>query len=174
MLEQARADFNQRRLTTPLDNNAYYYYQRVLALDPGNEMARQGIYDIAEKYLEWSIDSANAGNFPSARDYLGKASSLDPDHPNIPAVTRLIEEHEKANKETYYLPVDGVDQKADWVVSELLDIGQTAAKKGATAVITARTDAEGRWIYQQMNNASPQRIHARLEIGKRPSVRLIY
>lgn len=173
-MQQARVDFKYNLLTTPVTNNAYLFYGRVLALDPDNHEARQGIYNIAEKYIEWAIDNANAGNFSLAKSYLGKAASVDPNHPNIPAVTRLINEHRNANKLVYYLATDGLDQKSTWLVQELQDIGHTVDEKKATVVITARTDAEGQWIYQQMNNATPSRIHARLELGNEPHVRLIY
>ena len=174
LLEQANYDLQRKRLTTPLNNNAYFCYSRVLALDPDNPQAKQGIRNIADQYLAWAIDNANAGNYRIARSYLGKAASLDPDHPNIPAVQKLISEHEHANKLTYYLPVDGLDHRADWVVSQLKDIGHAVTKRHATVVITARNDAEGRWIYQQLNAATPDRVHARLEIGDKPKVRLIY
>ncbi|HKI74296.1 MAG TPA: hypothetical protein VJ998_06625 [Pseudomonadales bacterium] len=174
LLQQAQYDVDHNKLTTPLNDNAYFYYLRVLSYDKDNQAARQGIADIAEKYLEWSIDNANDGNISLATRYLGRAKSIDPDHPNIPAVTRLIDEHQSASRMTYYLQIDGLDSKASWLASELGDIGRTADKRKATAVITARTDAEGRWIYQQLNNGSPERIHARLEIGSKPSVRLIY
>ena len=120
------------------------------------------------------MDAANRGDVRLATQYLGKARSVDEGHPNIPAVARLIEEHKNANKTTYYLSIEGLDQKSDEIIRELLDIGRTAAMRSATAVITARNDAEGRWIYQQLNAASPERIHARMEIGSKPSVRLIY
>lgn len=174
LLEQATLDFKQNRLTTPRDNNAYLYYMRVLALDPHNVRANQGIADIAEKYLDWAIEDANAGHYPSAKSFLGKAHAIEPDQPNIPAVRRLIEEHQNASNLTYYLPTDSLNQKSESIVNELKDIGHSISKKKASVVITARTDSEGQWIYQQMNAATPDRIHARLDIGDRPSVRLIY
>lgn len=174
LLQQARYDFDHNKLTTPENDNAYLYYRRVLSLDKDNQDAQQGIYDVAEKYLEWAIDNANDGNLGLARRFLGSAQSIDPEHPNIPAVVKLIDEHQNANKLTYYLQVDGLDSRSAWLASELSDIGRSASKRKATVVITARSDAEGRWIYQQMNNGSPERIHARMEIGDEPCVRLVY
>lgn len=172
LMHRARAAFDAYRLTTPLNDNAYYLYLRVLSLDPDNAAAQQGIYDIAEKYLEWAMDSARAGRLQEARGYLDKARSVDDKHPNLQAVATMIDEHRNANRMTYYLATDGLDHKTDWMKSELADIARRADKMQATAIITARDDAEGRWIYQQMNESTPERLRARLEIGSRPNVRL--
>lgn len=174
LLQEAQQDFDRDQLTTPLNDNAYYHYLRVLSIDPDNANAKRGIADIAEKYLEWSMNAVNAGNFRLARDFLGSARSVAPDNPNIAAVNRLIEERRHASNMTYYLSIDGLNHKTRWVIDELKDIGRVSVKRKATAVITARSDAEGRWIYQQMNNGAPERVHARLEIGDRPRVQLIY
>lgn len=174
LLRQAGLNLKHGALTTPANNSAYHFYQRVLELDPNNKRAQRGIYEIADKYLEWAINKANGGHFKLARRYLAEAHKLDPHHPNIPAVTRLIDEREQANKMTWYLPHDGLNQKTGSLINQLHEVGQTATKKNATVVITARTDKEGRWIYQQMNAASSERIRASLVIGSRPSVRLNY
>ena len=46
LLESARYDYDQDRLTTPIDNNAYYKYLRVLSISPNNGKANQGIAEI--------------------------------------------------------------------------------------------------------------------------------
>lgn len=174
LLDQARLDVRHDRLTTPLDNNAHLYYTRVLALDPSNASAKQGIRHIAGKYLEWAIDDANAGNYHRAGYFLGKASAVDPNHPNIAAVRRLIREHRHSIKMNFYLAKPGLDHRTSRMVKQLHDIGRTVAKKHATVVITARSDSEGQWIYQQLNAATPDRVRARLDIGDKPRIRLIY
>jgi len=162
------------RLTTPLNDNAYFLYLRVLTIDPDNADALQGLNDIAEKYLEWAIENVNHNRFHSATDYLNKARSIDENHPNITAVRNFIEERRNSSRLIYYLSTDGLAQRTAWIVDELRGIGQTAAEHHATAEITARTDEEGRWIYRQLNQATPDRLRARIELGARPGIRLRY
>lgn len=174
LLDEAYTAFQQDKLTTPLNDNAYYRYLRVLSLDPENAEAEQGINDIVEKYLEWAIDYARDGRFSMARRHLNKARSVDETHPNIPAVAKLIDDQATADRMTYRLSPDRLRQRTPSMVEELVGIGREASSQGATVVIYARSDEEGRWIYQQLNSATPERIRARIELSTPPRIRLVY
>lgn len=174
LLDEAYRALQQDKLTTPLNDNAYYRYLRVLSLDPDNAEAEQGISDIVEKYLEWAIEYATDGRFGMARRNLNKARSVDETHPNIPAVARLIEDQENAKRMTYQLSPDRLRQRTSSMVEEIVEIGREASSHGATVVIYARSDEEGRWIYRQLNRAAPERIRARIELSTPPRIRLVY
>lgn len=174
LLHEAETAFRDNRLTTPLDDNAYYRYLRILTLDSDNEKAEEGIARIAEKYLEWAMANAERRQFRSAISYLNKAKSVDHYHPNIDAVETFITEKRSANRMTYRLSPADVDQQAPRVIQELHEIGRQVARQGARVVIVGRTDTEGRWIYQQLNDATPDRVRAEFEPGGHPLVRLIY
>ena len=73
----------ESRLTTPIEDNAYYRYLQVLAIDPTNEDANTGISNIVEEYLDWSLESVANRNFRAATNYLNTARSVDDTHPNI-------------------------------------------------------------------------------------------
>ncbi len=60
------------------------------------------------------------------------------------------------------------------MAAELLEIGREAGEHNATAIIYARSDAEGRWIYQQLNRATSTRLRARIELSTPPRIRLEY
>jgi len=51
LLEAATRAFTVDRLTTPADDNAYRYYQEILALDSENPVAKKGLENIADRYL---------------------------------------------------------------------------------------------------------------------------
>lgn len=174
LFREARLAFRDNRLTTPIDDNAYYRYLRILTLDPDNERAEQGIANIVEKYLEWSMDKAERGQFRAATNWLNKARSVDHTHPNIQAVETFIDEQRSADRMTYRLSPAAVDQKASRVVRELHEIGREVARQNARVIIVGRSDAEGRWIYQQLNDATPDRVRAEFKPGGHPLVRLIY
>ncbi|MCB0221075.1 MAG: hypothetical protein KDH09_15365, partial [Chrysiogenetes bacterium] len=174
LLDEAATAFREDRLTTPLNDNAYYKYLRVLSLDPGNQEAEQGITEIVEKYLEWAMDRVGDRDYRAATDFLNKARSIDPEHPNIAAVEQLIKNRRDATLEKHNLAEELIQARSDALAAELRALGRRAALRGATVVITARSDAEGRWIYQQMNSDAPSRVRARMEFGETPSVRMLY
>ena len=174
LLDEAVTAFHDNRLTTPLNDNAYYRYLRVLALDPHNAEAEHGIADIADKYLVWAMDRAANGDYRSATEYLNKAKSVDEGHPNIPAVTNYINDRRGASRFLYRLPPGPLTDRADSVAKDIREIGVAATEHRALCIITARSDAEGRWIYQQLNSATSIRIRGRIEIGETPEIRLVY
>ena len=58
---------------------------------------------------------------------------------------------------------------------QLQRIGFEAKTRDALCVITARSDPEGRWIYQQLaDSPGEKRVRAEIEIGTPPSVELRY
>ena len=68
LLRQAERCFRNNELMTPEGNNAFECYQKVLALEPANQQARDGMYAIAQKYKEWG-DSSYPANFERSRTF---------------------------------------------------------------------------------------------------------
>jgi len=174
LLREATVAFREKRLTTPVDDNAYYRYLRVLTIDPENERAETGIANIVDKYLEWAITHAEGQQFREANYYLNKARSVDHSHPNIAAVERRLAELRSANRTTYRLSPTEIGNKSPQAVKELHQIGRKITRHDARVLIVGRSDAEGRWVYQQLNEATPKRVRAEFTAGRHPMVRLIY
>ena len=175
LLEEAAEAMDQNRLTTPPEDCAYYRLLRVLSLDPDNRTALQGISDIVELYLDWAIEQADLNNFKKAEKHLGSARTVDETHPNVEAVAEQIVQKSNARFKTYRLSTEGLSERAIWITEELLEIGTEVQDRNATVVITARTDREARWIYQQLNlGVDEVRVRGDVKLGKIPSVHLIY
>jgi serine/threonine protein kinase len=83
-LAQQRLDANQ--LTTPRDQSAVYYYRRVLALDPGNSAARQGLAQVTARYTSLAHQAMNKGQRERARRYVARGLSVDPKHSDLLAL----------------------------------------------------------------------------------------
>jgi tetratricopeptide (TPR) repeat protein len=82
-LAAAKKAMKAVRLTTPLRDNAYKYYQMVLALDPGNAEALAGLQKIVDRYV-WFLQKERAeGNLDKAKRALQKAESVLPDDPKL-------------------------------------------------------------------------------------------
>lgn len=173
LLEEAYYAFIESRLTTPVEDNAYFRYLQVLSIDPSSEDANRGISNIVEQYLDWSLESLQNRNFRAATNYLNKARSVDESHPNITAVATRITEHRNSKEENYLLDPSGLTNRSISTRTELGSIAVRMQKTSATIIISARNDSEGRWLYQQLNDQTDSRVKARFEQSSKPSIRLI-
>lgn len=165
LLDLAQVAFDNKQLTTPRESSAYRFYLDVLGIDPDNEAAHLGISNIIEQYLSWALDHAATGNYKRARQYVGRAQSIDETHPNIPPVLKSIKEREQAVVTKFEL--DSFDVKARRVSKMMLRHIAKQIKPDVTFVtIQAPDDASGRWLYQELNSRVDFRIQAKFEIGK--------
>ncbi len=174
LLDQAESAFARKRLTTPLDDNAYFRYLQVLSIDPSNNAAQAGIQRIVDTYLAWSIEAIDAQQYKKATNMLNKARSLDEQHPTITALESRISRAQNSRNEAFRLDKTALNSRTDTLVGQLHEIGRKAEQHRAKVHIVAQNDADGRWIYQQLNNASLTRIRATIEIGNPPTVQLTY
>jgi hypothetical protein len=174
LLTQAESAFARKRLTTPLDDNAYYRYLQVISIEPGNQAAQLGIEQIVETYLAWSIKAVEAGQYRRATDMLNKARSIDEQHPSIDALENRISRARNSRNAAFNLDSSALAARGDDLIGKLHEIGRTAERQQAKVRIVASTDADGRWIYQQLNDASLDRIRATIVIGSPSAVQLTY
>ena len=67
-----------QHLTTPAQESAYYYYARVLQLEPANADAQAGIRAIARRYAELAEAALTRGDNKLAFGYVALGRRLDP------------------------------------------------------------------------------------------------
>lgn len=85
LLTLARQAVARDRLTSPFEDNAYTYYQKVLVIEPENSVARQGILQLADRYLAMAEKKWEAGNQESAYSLLQRAQLVAPEYPAVTA-----------------------------------------------------------------------------------------
>lgn len=91
LLRQAQAQFDARKLTTPRGDNARETYLRVLALDPSDRAAQQGLERIRTTYVDWAREAEAARRWDEARIYYRRAQSLAPaDAALAAAIERVV------------------------------------------------------------------------------------
>ena len=83
LLSQADTALKEYRLTRPKNNNAYYYYQRVLELHPGHKQAQEGIDRIADAYADLAETKLDQFKYTDAKDYLDRGLAIQPDHARL-------------------------------------------------------------------------------------------
>ena len=81
LLAAAEADLKARRLTSPVGNNAWDNYQRVLELVPAHPEAVKGMERVIESYMELFGATVEQEDFGKAAGYLAKIRELHPDSP---------------------------------------------------------------------------------------------
>jgi hypothetical protein len=174
LLEAAAAAFEKDRLLTPPDDNAVEYLHRLAELDPTNADAATLRDRIVERHLEAATLDAERGYFHRARAMLDRARIVQPDHPAITQVTEVVETLAQARRIRIPLDRAAVSGHTEQASARLRNIGARAKLPNTRVTIVARSDAEGRWMYQQMRQApGERRIIAELTIGSPPSVELI-
>ncbi len=83
LLDEAEALFAAQKLTTPKGGSALDRWRAVLALDPGNAAATEGIARIVRKYVAWADKAEKRGDLDKAIAYLRRAVTADPDNSSV-------------------------------------------------------------------------------------------
>lgn len=88
----ARADrqIAVSRLTAPPDDNALETYRRMLAIDPGNAAAEQGIASIVQRLLGVAQSAALAGERDKANRFINRAKSIDAGAPGLAEAEQVV------------------------------------------------------------------------------------
>jgi len=83
LLAAAQDSLTAYRLTTPRDQSAFHYYQRILALDPDNPEAQQGLTQITTRYVQLTRQAIRRSDYSKARRYAKAGLTIDPQHPEL-------------------------------------------------------------------------------------------
>jgi len=73
LLQQAERAMGMDRLTTPVEDNAYGYYQKILSLNANNNEAKEGLDKIAQRYFSKAQEQAQLGNLSQSEALLQRA-----------------------------------------------------------------------------------------------------
>ncbi|MFT6408286.1 MAG: hypothetical protein ACJAQ6_001704 [Arenicella sp.] len=90
LLSNAKSAYGKRALILPVRENALYFYQQTLLLDPVNKPALAGIQKIADSYIQLANDAVLNGQYVAASAHLATVSIIDPSHTSIPLVEAMI------------------------------------------------------------------------------------
>lgn len=162
------------RLMTPPESSAYHYFNRALALDPENQIAKDGIRDIAARYLQLADLAGRQGQFDNAESFLRRAAQVDNNHPGLEQATRRLQTERQSTHSVVVLNSRSVINRDASVVTQLRDLAQVVVDSNTFVMITAPNDELGRWMYMQIQDAMGEvRVRGDIEIGEQASVRLV-
>ena len=91
-----RKSLEESKLTTPPEDNAHYYFSRLLELDPGNPQAVEGIADIGRRYAQMAEAQIRRGNYAAAETYLSEGLRVDPRNKQLQVLRSGVQIRERS------------------------------------------------------------------------------
>jgi hypothetical protein len=171
LLEAAMAAEASGHLIYPASGSAMSLYHEVLYRAPDNAEAIAGLGRLAEQQLEDAQAALDAGQLIKADSLLSKARMIYPEYPGIEPVRRQLALLENAERTRRTLDWRLVAERSPRLTPELMQLGRLAKADDCRVTISVSNDAEGRWVYQQMNGAEgPGRVHAAVKIASPAAV----
>ena len=96
LLAAAEDDLKARRLTSPVGNNAWEKYQRVLSLAPAQPAAMAGMERVIGSYMQLFGAKVGKEDFDKAEGYLAKIGELHPESPVLEEGEQRLQEARQA------------------------------------------------------------------------------
>lgn len=173
ILYAALQALSEDRLLTPVDDNAHGRFKRVLAMDPKNELALEGLQNIVVRYLQLAGESMNRGIFDEAEILLDRARFVDPSHPGIVIAAEALRLEMNSNDLFFKLDYPSYAARSELAQNELADIARQTREHEAFFLITAPNDDLARWMVSVMREAvTGYRLRGNIELSSRLGIRL--
>lgn len=164
-LEAAETAIERDHLTYPEEGSAFAIYQQILALDPDQEDARRGLERIVEVYIQLAMRALERRQFATARSMLARARIILPDHPSIEPSAAQIRLIMNADRVTLRLTSAAVKDAEPATLESLQQFAAVADDRSCRFTISARNDAQGRWLYQQLSaGLQTSRLRAQIQV----------
>ncbi len=90
LLLRAEDAFNNDRFTIPKNNCAYYYYQRVLEIEPQNRIAELGIRQIVERYRVLASSFIKKEDYETAKLHIQRGLKIDAQNKKLLALKNQL------------------------------------------------------------------------------------
>ncbi|MEN8132258.1 MAG: serine/threonine-protein kinase [Pseudomonadota bacterium] len=85
-LHKAKVAMDADKLTTPVEDNAYFYYQEVIKQAPDHEAAWQGLAEIANRYADLAEQALDRFEYVNARHYVQEGIRVQPENLRLAAL----------------------------------------------------------------------------------------
>ncbi len=181
LLALAERALQADRLASPAHDNAADRYRAVLKLDPQNPQARTGLQLVVMRYVDLARQALAKSRAEQADYFLARARGVG----GVAADNSLLAELQNniadarasqarsADHSRFDLDRQQLSAKTSELVALLTEIAERVRDTDEALLIVARTDSEGRWLYQQMRRAVPgYRLRGDIQIGKVPHILL--
>jgi serine/threonine protein kinase len=148
LLQGAESDMTENRLTSPVGNNAYDKYSKVLELNSGNEEAIAGIEKLLDTYLSLFKDTLEKQQLDEAAVYIERIRAIHPDSTRLTeAKQQLTEATDKAEVARMQAETERARRKAE---EERIVEMERKRKEEATA---QKTLSMSKKVYDKLTEA---------------------
>lgn len=174
LLETAEEAFTAGHFIYPARGSAMALYHEVLVIAPGNPDARRGLERLVDHYLGEATAAIAEERFIRAEGALSRARMIDRDNPNIEPIAAELRLLENADRIRVTLDWRLVAERSSELSPTLIRLGEKARRSGCRAMLSVGSDAEGRWLYQQLSRApGERRIQAQIRIASPSAVEVL-
>ena len=97
LLWLGKQSLEEYRLTSPPKDNAYYYFSRLLDIDPESESARAGMLDIANRYAFLAEQTLAEGDHKKTEAYINLGLNINPDNQTLLTLKQLNQESKQSS-----------------------------------------------------------------------------
>ena len=161
------------RLIAPEQDNAVFWYRKVLAVDPSHLEAMAGLDHVADRYLTSALSALESDLYERTEYYLKQAEDIVGDTLSVRRVRTKLSKYRQSEVFTFSLDPKEVRAKSRQLRQKIIKIGLSANKHEAYFIIRAANDADGRWIVRQLQQGLPnQRLRGDIEITPEPEIKL--
>jgi hypothetical protein len=149
LLDQAERAVQLERFVAPEFDNANRYYQQVLLLDGDNHQAIAGIDELTTILFFRAKASIEVERVQDYRVYSSWIAQIAPNSPFLVELSELDPtKHSRNNK--WMINTADIKARNSRAKTKIKQAALVAKKYRSRIKIIAPTDADGRWIYQQM------------------------
>ncbi len=174
MLDAAEAAERQGHLIYPSRGSAMSIYHDVLFHEPDNEHAVAGLTRLAEHFLVQAQTALDQDQLLKADSMVSKARMIYPDYPPVETMAHQIALVESAQRTRETLDWRLVAERSQTLTPKLQRLGAIAKAGDCRVTINVSNDAEGRWVFQQMNSAQGEtRVRAQVKIASPAAVDIL-
>lgn len=188
LLAQGEAALARGHLTHPEHDNAYDKFRAVLLLEPDHAQAQAALHGVLLAYVDRIRTALRRGQLSEAQRLLARGQDAFPDASmlvDMRAELRQVQATRQAEQMAdvgdaeseglrVALPVAELNQRSEAIEALLGELAERVMETRESVMIWARTDAEGRWIYQTMQaKTSDYRIRGDIRISSQPFVQLL-
>ncbi len=176
LLVQAEYALVQDQLTVPAEDNAVDRFRAVLLMDTDNAQAISGLQQVVVRYVELAREALAHSQPDLAATYAARASQIQSDNGllqelDVDIARSLARAAATTSNSSYSLSVTALNQRDASAIPVLEQLALRVKDSGERLLITARDDAEGRWLYQQLRQAAEgYRIRGDIRLGAQPSI----
>lgn len=97
-LKKGRASLKKYQLTTPLNDNALYYFQQVLEINRNNSDAQKGVEDVVYRYELLARGALDKYQYQKAQSFISSGLSIDKDNERLLALQKEANLHNEPKR----------------------------------------------------------------------------